>query len=212
MKFVTEFKAPHGHDISDQWFVFNKGKLLTCIEHDRHRIPNGADLVAGSLEPVNEQFLGVLDGRCCYGANLQGDNRCPDPFQFTDMRALIGLLTEDLIWIAGRANHLLYWHRVHRYCGRCGQRTEIKTDERALVCAKCGLVNYPRLSPAVIVAVTRGERILLARNKRFRRPFYSVLAGFVEPGENLEACVEREIREEAGIAVREIRYLSLIHI
>lgn len=208
MKFVPEFKAPPGHDMSDLWFVFNKGKLLTRLDHDRHRIPNGADLVAGRLKPANVQYLGALDNRCCYGATLHGENGCPDRFQFTDLRALIGLLTEDLIWIAGRANHLVYWHRVHRYCGRCGHRTQDKAEERALVCATCGLVNYPRLSPAVIVAVTRGDRILLARNKRFRRPFYSVLAGFVEPGEDLEACVKREIREEAGIAVRNIRYFG----
>lgn len=208
MTFMPDFKAPPSHDVSDLWFVFKKGRLLTRMEHGHHRIPDGADLVAGRLEPVNEQYLGALNSRCCYGATLHGENGCTDHFQFTDLRALIGLLTEDLIWIAGRANHLLYWHRIHRYCGRCGHRTEEKTGERALVCAKCGLVNYPRLSPAVIVAVTRGDRILLARNKRFRLPFYSVLAGFVEPGEDLEACVEREIREEVGIAVRDIRYFG----
>jgi NAD+ diphosphatase len=164
--------------------------------------------LAARLEPVNDLYLGALNSRCCYGAALNGENGCPEHFQFTDLRALFGLMTEDLIWIAGRANHLLYWHRVHRYCGRCGHRTEDKTDERALLCAKCGLTNYPRLSPAVIVAVTRGDRILLASNKRFRLPFYSVLAGFVEPGECLEACVEREILEEVGIAVRDIRYFG----
>ena len=208
MKFIPEFKAPPSHDSSDLWFVFNKGKLLTRLENNRHRIPDGADIVAGGMEPVNEQYLGTLNGRCCYGATLHGENGSLGRFQFTDLRALIGLLTEELIWIAGRANHFLYWYRIHRYCGRCGHRTENKTEERALVCAKCGLVNYPRLSPAIIVAVTRGDRILLARNKRFRRPFYSVLAGFVEPGEDLEACVELEIREEAGIAVRDIRYFG----
>jgi NAD+ diphosphatase len=188
--------------------VFKEGKLLTRMEHGRHRIPDGTDLVDGGLEPANEQYLGALNNRCCYGATLYRENGCPDHFRFTDLRALIGLLTEDLIWVAGRASHLLYWHRLHRYCGRCGHPTEEKTDERALVCAKCGLVNYPRLSPAVIMAVTRGDRILLARNKRFRHNFYSVLAGFVEPGENLEACVEREIREEVGIGVRDIRYFG----
>jgi len=208
MTFIPDFKAPADHDASDLWFVFKKGKLLTRMAHGNHRIPDGTDLADGNLEPANKQYLGALDSRCCYGAALHGENGCPDHFQFTDLRALIGLLAEDLIWIAGRANHLLYWHRIHRFCGRCGHRTEEKTDERALFCAKCGRVNYPRLSPAVIVAVTRGDRILLARGKRFKLPFYSVLAGFVEPGEDLEACVEREIMEEVGIAVKDIRYFG----
>jgi NAD+ diphosphatase len=208
MTFMPDFKAPSRHDATDLWFVFNKGKLLTRMEDGLHRIPDGADLAAGRLAPVHELYLGALKNHRCYGATLHGENSCPDDFQFTDLRALIGRLAEDLIWIAGRANHLLYWHRIHRFCGNCGHSTEEKPDERALICAQCGLVNYPRLSPAVIVAVTRGDRILLARGKRFKLPFYSVLAGFVEPGEDLEACVEREIKEEVGIAVKDIRYFG----
>lgn len=208
MTFVPDFKAPPHHENSDLWFVFKKGKLLTRIEQGQHRLPNGADLSAFRLEPKNEQFLGTLSSRCCYGATLQEKNGISDDFQFTDLRGLFFSLPEDLIWIAGRANHLLYWHRVHRYCGRCGHPTEDKTNERALVCKNCGLINYPRLSPAVIVAITRDDRILLASNKRFRRPFYSVLAGFVEPGEDLETCVKREIHEEVGIEVKNIRYFS----
>ena len=208
MPFVPGFKAPSDHHRSDLWFVFKRGNLLTRMEKRCHRIPDGADVAAGCLKLENEQYLGALGNRYCYGATLKGENRCPSHFQFTELRSLVGLLPESLIWIAGRANHLLYWHRVHQYCGRCGHRTEAKSDERALVCAQCGLVNYPRLSPAVIMAVTRGDRILLARNRRYRRPFYSVLAGFVEPGEDLEACVQREIREEVGIAVKQIRYFG----
>ena len=124
------------------------------------------------------------------------------------MRALFGLLDENLIWVAGRANQLVDWRRIHRYCGRCGHATEDKPDERARICPRCGLINYPRLSPAIIVAVVKGDRILLARNKRFRRPFYSVLAGFVEPGETLEECVAREVGEEVGISLANIRYFG----
>jgi NAD+ diphosphatase len=100
------------------------------------------------------------------------------------------------------------WNQTHRYCGRCGKLTEDKTDERAKTCPECGMINYPRLSPAIIVAVLKNDRILLGRNKRFRLPFYSVLAGFVEPGETLEECVSREIREEVSITVKNIRYFG----
>ncbi len=110
--------------------------------------------------------------------------------------------------IAGRANQLLYWHQTHQYCGRCGHVTQDKTDERAKRCPQCKQINYPRLSPAVIVAILKDNQILLARNRRFKLPFYSVLAGFVEPGESLEECVKREIKEEVGITVKNIRYFG----
>jgi NAD+ diphosphatase len=118
------------------------------------------------------------------------------------------LMEESLIWIAGRANQLVYWNQTHQYCGGCGRPTEDKNDERAKICPECSLINYPRLSPAVIVAVLKNNQILLGRNKRFKLPFYSVLAGFVEPGETLETCVKREICEEVGIAVKNIRYFG----
>ena len=110
--------------------------------------------------------------------------------------------------ITGLAGQLVGWHRDHRYCGRCGQEMEDKADERARNCPHCGLLNYPRLSPAVIVAVIRNDELLLASNKRFKSGFFSVLAGFVEPGETLEECVAREIKEEVGICVRNIRYFG----
>lgn len=83
-----------------------------------------------------------------------------------------------------------------------------KNDERAKVCPSCGFVNYPRISPAMIVAVTRGREILLAKGSRFQGGFYSVLAGFVEPGETFEECVEREIKEEVGLKVKNINYFG----
>ena len=85
---------------------------------------------------------------------------------------------------------------------------EDKKDERAKECPKCGLLNYPRISPAIIVAVLKGNQILLARSRRFPGGFYSVLAGYVEPGETLEECVRREVFEEVGIEVKNIRYFG----
>jgi NAD+ diphosphatase len=113
-----------------------------------------------------------------------------------------------LMAVAGRANQFVDWARTHQFCGGCGQPTRDKADERAKVCPSCGLVNYPRVSPAIIVAVLKGDRILLAQSTRARNSFFSVLAGFVEPGETLEDCVRREVREETGIAVDGIRYFG----
>jgi NAD+ diphosphatase len=110
--------------------------------------------------------------------------------------------------VAGRAVQIVAWDLTHRFCSRCATPTPPLAGERAKKCPACGLVSYPRLTPAVIVAVQRGNTILLARNAAFTAAFYSVLAGFVEPGETLEGTVRREIREEVGIEVRDIRYFG----
>ena len=100
--------------------------------------------------------------------------------------------------IAARAFQVVEWDRTHRYCGRCGTPTRDKPGERAKECPACGYVAYPRVTPAMMVLVTRGRELLLARAPRFPPGMYSALAGFVEPGETIEDCIHREVREEVG--------------
>ncbi len=208
MQFIPDFKPSSGEQASALWFIFNKGKLLTKITNDTLTIPDTSDLSESNITLDRFQYLGTLDSHPCYAAELADNPLDADNFKFKELRTLFGSMEEDLIWIAGRANQLVDWSRTYRYCGGCGHLTEDKTDERAKICPQCGLVNYPRLSPAIIVAVLKNNQILLGRNKRFKLPFYSVLAGFVEPGETLEECVQREIREEVGITVKNIRYFG----
>jgi len=127
---------------------------------------------------------------------------------FKGIRDLFGQVAEELVGLAGRAGQIMRWDEAHQFCGRCSEAMEDKPDERAKSCPSCGLVNYPRISPAIIVAVVKAGQLLLARAARFPTRFYSVLAGFVEPGESLEACVVREVKEEVGIDVRDIRYFG----
>ena len=115
-------------------------------------------------------------------------------------------MPEPLWTLAGRALQTLAWNRDHAFCGRCGTPTEHLPGERARGCPNCGLAAYPRLAPAVIVLIERDGAALLCHGVRFPGRMYSCLAGFVEPGESLEECVHREIREEAGIEVRDLRY------
>jgi NAD+ diphosphatase len=107
---------------------------------------------------------------------------------------------------------IVEWDRTHRFCGRCGIPVQEMPFERAKKCPQCDLTSYPRLAPAIIVSIERanpsGKELLLAHNHRHPAGFYSVLAGFVEPGESLEECVKREIREEVGIEVKNIRYFG----
>jgi NAD+ diphosphatase len=121
---------------------------------------------------------------------------------------LYGRLPDEQFSIAGRAVQILLWDQTHRFCGRCGQPTVHAPAERAKLCPRCGLLSFPRLSPAVIMLIRRGDELLLARNKAFADGFFSVLAGFVEPGESLEETVAREVREEVGLEVTDIGYFG----
>ena len=208
MSFNPSFTAPPGIPENALWFLFKDHKLLTKKEEDRYLIPKSTDLRALDQRPDPLHFLGSLEGCPCYAGELPLSEPLPETFELKGVRSLFGHLEEPLIGVAGLANQLVLWDRNHRFCGRCALPTEDKADERAKACPECGLVNYPRLSPAVIVAVVRDDRLLLAHSQRFPGKFYSVLAGFVEPGETLEECIQREIQEEVGIEVKNIRYFG----
>ena len=208
MPFEPDFKLPATESARALWFVFQKDRLLLKTNDNGRLIPSTHELAAFNLSPIRKQYLGSLDGLPCYAAEMPDTPSLTDGLVLQGLRETFGRLEEALIWIAGRANQLVDWSRSHQFCGRCGHPTKDKTEERAKICPACGLINYPRLSPAVIVAVVKGDRLLLASNKRFKPGYFSVLAGFVEPGETLEDCVAREIREEVGINVENIRYFG----
>lgn len=208
MIFKPELKPQRSHPGPALWFTFHKDHLLTKINSDRFTIPDALDLEALQISPSCKMYLGSLDGQPCFAGALEPSSSFDSGFKLNSLRTLFGIVPDTLIWIAGRANQLLHWNLTHRYCGKCGHKTEDKPDERAKICPRCQHVNYPRLSPAVIVAILKKNRIRLARNRKFKAPFYSVLAGFVEPGESLEECVIREIKEEVGITVKNVRYFG----
>jgi NAD+ diphosphatase len=208
MAFVADSKQPTVAPENALWFLVHDNRILIKEKQDNYLIPQSSDIKKLGLAPEKKQFFGLLDGKPCYVAELGDGADVSSAFSFVGLRALFSQFGEDVIRAAGMASQLLRWGQNHRYCGRCGERTENKRDERAKICPQCGLVNYPRLSPAMIVAVLKDRKILLAHSKRFPGKFFSVLAGFVEPGETLEECVKREVSEEVGITVRNIRYFG----
>ncbi len=168
----------------------------------------GSAIPSGPVSGEDWIHLGALDDVPCFARALGDGESPPAGTTATPLRQLFGVLSDEDFGIAARALGLVTWDRDHRHCGRCGALTARSPAERMRVCASCQHASYPRISPAVIVAVERDGRLLLARNARTKSPFHSVLAGFVEVGESLEECVARELAEEAGITVRDIRYFG----
>jgi NAD+ diphosphatase len=166
--------------------------------------------------PVDEasgmHCIGIVDGELWWAVDVPRGSD-PSDGAAVDLRMFHGVAPEHHWLAAGRAVQIVEWARTHRFCGRCGEATEPTAGERAMRCPACGLLSFPRLSPAMITLVTRGEpgpdqEALLARGVQFPRPMYSCLAGFVEPGESLEASVLREVHEEVGVTVTNPRYFG----
>jgi len=160
------------------------------------------------MMPQRIQYLGVLGEEHCFSAEAAAETAAPQGWVWQGLRALFGVLDEARFALAGRALQIVDWDRTHQYCGACGRATAARTSERSRECPGCGLVVYPRLAPAVMGLVRREKELLLARAPRFPKDMYSALAGFVEPGETLEQCLEREVYEEVGIKVRRVRYFA----
>ena len=189
------------------WFVFREERLLV-LEDAPVRVPLAREPEDFGLKTVFQREIGDLGGRECRVAAAAPDSEPPEGTAFRDLRSLLPGMGEEFFGMAGRAKQVAAWHTNHRFCGRCGSETEPVYGEMAKKCPVCGMTYYPRLSPAVIVLVRRGERILLARSPGFPKGLYSVLAGFVEPGESMEQTIRREVHEEVGIEVDNIRYFA----
>lgn len=212
--FIPQITPPTTLTEPAYWFIFSSFNLLVHQDENVVRVPRLRDLGELDVTAVRQQYLGYLDYPTpihCFSAEAQDDNT-PDGMAFLNLRQLFGLLDDECLGLAGRAVQIMDWDRTHQFCGRCGSSTETQLHERAKICRQCSHTSYPRLSPAMIARVTRqgpdGPEILLARAHRFAPGRYSVLAGYVEPGETLEECVRREICEEVGITVKNIRYFG----
>ncbi len=215
-RFVPGVQPPDRFAEPAYWFLFQGERLVVAQDDEAVAIPMTADLGATGLTTVRRQYLGYLElttgRRHCFSGEVSIEALLPEGFAADELRQLSGGLDDVLFGLAGRAKQIMHWDRDHQFCGRCATPVDSLPHERAKRCPACGLTSYPRLSPAIIIAVTREvegqERILLARNHRFPPGRFSVVAGFVEPGETLEECAAREVREEVGIAIRNVCYFG----
>jgi NAD+ diphosphatase len=206
--FVSSIDPPREKSQPAWWFVFKVDALIVREGGKALSVPFMQDLFALGLKPIREWYLGTLNGHHCYCAEVSENSPLPEGMVSYGLRYLYGRIEEPLHKIAMKASHIIEWDRTDRYCSRC--RTEMNRARgiRAKECPGCGFLSFPRISPAVIVLIERDNRVLLARVKRFTTELYSVLAGFVEPGESLEETVKREVEEEVGISIKNIRYFG----
>ncbi|HWQ66187.1 MAG TPA: NAD(+) diphosphatase [Methanospirillum sp.] len=164
------------------------------------------DILSVSLS--NPVFIGSISEQNWVAYGVDANAPLPAGYRLVPLRSLFEEVSEDILSIAGRAVQLIRFITTTRYCGKCGAENELKSDELAKVCPSCGLLTFPRLSPAIIVRITDGARILLARSPQFPEGMYSVVAGFVEPGESLEIAVHREVFEEVGVHITDLKYFG----
>ncbi|NMB07747.1 MAG: NAD(+) diphosphatase [Tissierellia bacterium] len=209
LKFEPSVKPLHKDSREDYWYLFKDNKLMVLKEKGEVKIPRWKDVDVLNISIYNIQSMGsYYNCNCKCGEIIDDINE--ENIEFLNLRTLSTLVDEESYLLASKANLLLNWLKLNQYCGVCGSKMYKKDSkfERAMVCSNCGNTTWPRTSPAIIVAVTKGDRLLLAHNKYFPEGKYSVIAGFVEYGETFEDCVKREVFEEVGIKIKNIKYFG----
>ena len=190
----------------DLYFTFFNGSILAKKEGNTINIPNLDEIKELNIQYENEFFLGKIGTYACFVIEASLKFNLSENYKLIPLYEFGESIDEEVFLAAGRANQILNWDRTHRFCGKCGSKTENKKDELAKVCPSCNNVMYPVICPAIIVAVTKGDKILLAHNRGFKNNRYSLIAGFVEAGEDLKSTVKREVFEEVGIKIKNIKF------
>jgi len=202
----TRYPAPPAGNETCHWFIFRGNEILVPEGNgpvqfqDTHRLFN-----LSSEAPI---FIGMSGGMPCYAVALSSSPGPPQNYRFSDIRGLFGRTSDEFLGVAARASHILLFDRTTKFCGVCGAGNRMMETELAKRCPECDQVIYPRLSPAIIVLVRRDNEVLLARSPGFPPGVYSVVAGFVEPGETIEHAVHREVMEETGITICDLHYIG----
>ena len=186
-----------------RWYLFYRDQLLLQERPEGLAIPSGAEPPVAVDRTFTVDYQGAGTAQAAHLAapvELSG-------YRMMGLRASWDLLPQAAYDEAGKAFQLLYWDTHSRYCPVCGTPTE-QTTPICKRCPRCGHELYPPIAPAIIVLIRKGEEILLVHARNFRGNFHGLVAGFIEVGETLEECVRREVREETGLEIKELRYFA----
>ena len=179
--------------------VQDNGHTLALIQ--------GGEEIREILHPDTVTYLGTLEETPCLACEVSPDFSLPQGWRELTQRELFGRLADDSRGLVGYASQLLLWQRTNRFCPVCGHSTEAIGGTWGRICPNCGYNSYPPVTPAILVLVYDGARMLLTHKPGWGKRF-SCIAGFVEPGESLEECVQREVHEEVGLEVTDVTYVG----
>ncbi|MDX3775351.1 NAD(+) diphosphatase [Chromatiaceae bacterium AAb-1] len=195
----------HSLELTEQteglWFIVNRGRIWLTPQQ---QLPQGTlQLFPVAKAPEQYCWIGEHQQQNCY--LVIDHNQIQDEQQWVSPRELL-VMGENIFQLAARAIQVALFLQTHRFCGQCGCAMHLVNWELAMLCHKCGHRCYPRIAPCVLVAIVRDKQILLARSSRHRKGFFSILAGFVESAETLEQAAIREVKEEVGVDIGNLRY------
>jgi NAD+ diphosphatase len=191
------------HEICDEDFLlcYRDNQVLLKKSEDDYQIPRRKDFIEIKESPV---YLFSTGSNHFFGSVESGLYQ--PPLEFHDIFTLRCLKNREFAWFGSLGYQLMTWYNNNKYCGRCGSRTELKKEELAVECPECNQVIFPKILPAVIVAITCNNKILLAKGRHYKGDFYALIAGYVDAGESIEETVEREVKEEVGLNIRNLKY------
>lgn len=187
-------------------FIFRGDELL--VKEDDLSLPNTEFCNRIGITPDLLQPLSLQETSAYHTRQVARDTQAPEGYHFRKLRALLGEWSQPQGALAGRAFQLSEWVRTHQYCGVCATPMQRQRTEFCFRCPSCGMSAYPRVSPAMMVLIKRDRHILLARHANYAQARYTALAGFVEAGENIEDAVHREVMEEVGLCIKNLRYFG----
>ncbi|MDA9636962.1 NAD(+) diphosphatase [SAR86 cluster bacterium] len=192
-----------------KFFVINNDSLLSFSNEQFLRPLSAEELKWSGLDVNEKHFLGYLNDEACYVVSVEQSESILENSEFLNLRSVLGRIPDNLFEVISRSIQIINWSISHKYCGSCGAEMQQDKLERSMICKQCNAHPvYPRISPCVITLIYRKDQILLAHNVNFPENFYSTLAGFIEPGESVEAALEREVYEEVGVNVKNIEYFA----
>ena len=195
------------YNIYSYCFLFYKGEIILKEHEDYLKFLSISEALKLGINNSEMIYIGAEDGNDYYAANVSNKDKVQGYF-LKDIGEIYGEVTENIFLLALRGLHLINWIDENKYCSYCGKEVQIDPKKTYMECLNCGHIIYPRITPAIIVAVLKDDKILLARSPHFPPNLYSLISGHVDPGEFIETTVKREVKEEVGIDIKNIKYFG----